>query len=228
VGEKVSQGDLVRSGFWTGAVDTPFINVSIVAPGTRTVIKHPADEFGPEVKGLKARISLAKQSFEFGEPIETTFTIKNVSDERQIIWHSGFWPNHKLIVRDGADKEPQLTAAGSQRRSAFSPGGERDKNAPWEIAPGGEASTEGHYDLTKLYDLSKPGHYIVQCIYEERQTGWQGRLASNEAAFEIEWPPALRDPIGRSCCRWLLRATRIFGAIDRRCYLRSSQSTHST
>jgi hypothetical protein len=186
VSEKVAQGDRVRTGLWTGAVDTPFINVSIVEPGTRTVVKRRAGEFGPEVKGLKASVSLAKSSFAVGEPIETTFTVKNVSDARQIIWHSGFWPNHQLIVRDAAGNEPSLTADGSKRRKAFSPGGERGKNAPWETAPGSEDSTEGRYDLTKLYDLSKPGRYTVQCIYEERQTGWQGRLASNEAAFEIK------------------------------------------
>jgi hypothetical protein len=46
VSEKVSQGDRVRTSFWTGAVDTPFINVSIVEPGARTVIKRPADAQG--------------------------------------------------------------------------------------------------------------------------------------------------------------------------------------
>jgi hypothetical protein len=42
------------------------------------------------------------------------------------------------------------------------------------------------YDLTKLYDLARPGRYSVQYIYEEKQpTGWQGRLPSNAAAFEV-------------------------------------------
>jgi hypothetical protein len=40
VSEKIAQGDRVRTGFWTGAVDTPFINVSIVEPGTKTVVKR--------------------------------------------------------------------------------------------------------------------------------------------------------------------------------------------
>lgn len=39
VSEKVAEGDRTRRGFWTGSVDLPFVNVSVVEPGTRTVIK---------------------------------------------------------------------------------------------------------------------------------------------------------------------------------------------
>jgi hypothetical protein len=46
--------------------------------------------------------------------------------------------------------------------------------------------TEGKYDLTRLYDLRRPDRYTVQYIYEEEhQGGWQGRLPSNVAAFEL-------------------------------------------
>ncbi len=186
ISEKVAKGDRVRTGFWTGTVDTPFINVRIVEPGTRTVIKRPAADYGTEVHGLRARISLVKQVYAAGERIDTSYSVKNVSAEKQVIWHSGFWANHQILVRDAAGMEPQLTAFGAERRKAFSPGGKRDKNVPVELAPGEEDATEGRYDLTKLYDLSQPGRYSVHCVYEEKQPGWQGRLPSNEAPFEIK------------------------------------------
>jgi RNA polymerase sigma factor (sigma-70 family) len=144
-----------------------------------------ADDFGPEVKGLRARVTLAREAFEVGQPIEASYTVKNVAKEEQTIWLSGFWPNHEIIVRDAAGKEPPLTTAGTQRRQAFAPGGDRDRNVPVKLPPGGEDATEGKYDLATLYDLSKPGRYTVQYFYEEKQGGWEGRLPSNVAAFEV-------------------------------------------
>ena len=145
----------------------------------------PADGFGAEVKGLRARVSLAKEKFPAGEPIAVRYVVKNVSQEEQTLWDSGFWPNHLIIVHDAAGKEPPLTAFGLQCRQAFSPGGERGKNARVKVPAGGEDATYERYDLTKLYDLSMPGRYTVQYVYEEKQGGWEGRLPSNEVAFEV-------------------------------------------
>ena len=144
------------------------------------------EEFGVEVNGLRARVTLARQKFAVGKPIEVAYAVKNVSKAEQVLWHSGFWPNHQILVRDADGKEPALTPRGKQCRDAFAPGGRRDKNVPWKVAADKEDATEGAYDLTKLYDLARPGRYTVQYVYEEKQTGgWQGRLPSNEAGFEI-------------------------------------------
>jgi RNA polymerase sigma factor (sigma-70 family) len=145
----------------------------------------PDDRFGPEVKGLRARVTLGKDRFEVGEPILVEYVVKNVSKEEQTLWHSGFWPNHQILVKDQGGKEPPLTVVGRQCRKAFSPGGLREKNLPWPVPAGGEASAYQKYDLTKFYDLSKPGRYTVLYVYEEKQGGWEGRLPSNEAAFEV-------------------------------------------
>jgi hypothetical protein len=147
--------------------------------------KKVADDFGPEVAGLRAKVALAKTQFTVGEAIEVKYAVKNVSQTDQVLWHSGFWPNHLILVMDAAGKEPTLTGLGQAGRQAFAPGGGRDKNVPWTVKPGAEDATEGNYDLTKLCDLSKPGRYKVQYIYEEKQKGWQGRLPSNEVEFEI-------------------------------------------
>ena len=167
--------DPLAKGSWNGTVK-----------GEDFVLKVVADDgFGPEVNGLKAKIVLAKAKIAAGAPVQAKYTVKNVSKSEQIIWHSGFWPNHQIIVRDADGKEPPLNAAGAAGRKAFSPGGDRFKNIAVKLAPGAEDDTEGAYDLTWVYDLSKPGRYTVQYIYEEKQGGWEGRLPSNEAAFEI-------------------------------------------
>jgi RNA polymerase sigma factor (sigma-70 family) len=167
------------------------------------------DDFGPEVKGLRAKVTLGKRQFEVGEPIPATYVVKNVSKNEQTLWHSGFWPNHLVLIHDAQGKEPSLTREGKQRRDAFAPGGKRGKNAPWNLKPGSEDTTEpelfdldpqrlrwnlkpgsedtteGNYDLATLYDLSRAGRYSVQYIYEEKQGGWEARLPSNKAAFRI-------------------------------------------
>jgi RNA polymerase sigma factor (sigma-70 family) len=155
------------------------------APPGGPAPKLPADDFGPEVKGLRAKITLPKKKFTVGAEIPVTYTVKNVSKVEQTLWHSGFWPNHLILVRDAGGKEPPLTALGQQDRKAFAPGGDRWKNVAVKVPAGGEDAAYEKYDLAKLYDLSAPGRYTVQYIYEEKQGGWEGRLPSNEAAFEV-------------------------------------------
>ena len=168
------------------AVDTNRSRV-LSAPAPIPSRARVAQELGVEVNGLRAKVTLARSKFAVGQPIEVAYAVKNVSKVEQVLWHSGFWPNHQILVRDVAGKEPPLTLMGQQGRDAFAPGGGRGKNVPWKVEPGKEDATEGACDLTKLYDLTRPGRYTVQYVYEERQAGgWQGHLPSNEAEFEIQ------------------------------------------
>jgi beta-lactamase regulating signal transducer with metallopeptidase domain len=171
--------ETVLKDVWTGDATPPLVEISLVEPAAMT------DRFGDEVNGLRAKISLATQKFLIGEPIEMKYAVKNVSSAEREIWHSGFWPNHLILVRDADGKEPPLTWMGQRYREVFSPGGSRDKNAPVAMPPGGEDAAYEKYDLTKLYELTKPGKYTVEYIYEEKQGGWEGRLPSNMAAFEL-------------------------------------------
>jgi uncharacterized protein (TIGR03067 family) len=143
------------------------------------------EDFGPEVKGLRAKVSLVKNKVEVGAAVLAAYVVKNVSREEQTLWHSGFWPNHLIVVKDADGKEPPLTEHGKERRRVFSPGGERLRNVAVKVPAGGEDAAYEKYDLTRHYDLSRPGRYTVQYVYEEKQGGWEGRLPSNEAAFEI-------------------------------------------
>jgi len=167
------------AGSWTGTVVSNELTVRVLPN------RSDLSGFGP-VHGLCARLSFAREQFAAGEAITPTYEVMNVSKDGVTIWHSGFWPNHRIIVRDGTGREAPLTKEGQQRRKAFSPGGGRDKNVAVTLAAGGRDTTQGSYDLTKLYDLSRPDRYTVEYVYEDRQPGgWQGRLPSNVPHFVV-------------------------------------------
>src|SRR5205085_1601682 len=86
--------------------------------------------FGREVKGLRAKITLKKPRFLVGEPIQVHYVVRNVASVAQTIWHSGFWPNHLVLVKEANGKEAPLTGVGQAVRHAFAPDGVRDKNFP--------------------------------------------------------------------------------------------------
>jgi RNA polymerase sigma factor (sigma-70 family) len=162
------------AGSWTGSVTSNELTLLVAAE----------EDFGPEVNGLRAKAPLQSHRFPVGGPIQVGFTVKNVSPQPQVVWHSGYWPNHQVVVQDAAGKEPPLTPRGEQVRKAFAPGGERGKNVPAEVLPGHE-DLESWQDVTTLYDLTRPGRYRVRVVYEEKQGGWQGRLPSAWAEFEV-------------------------------------------
>ena len=152
------------------------------------------DDFGPEVNGLRAKVTLAKNKFEVGEAVPATYVVKNVSKKEQTLWRSNFFNNNLIVVKDAAGKEPPLSELGRQCRRWFTPDvalSASAMNFRSRVPVGGEelAYEPAYYpkcDLTKLYDLSKLGRYTVQYIYEGKHTGaWEGQLPSNEAAFEI-------------------------------------------
>ena len=159
--------------------------VHVVSALAADIPGDPLKDFGAEVKGLRTKVSLVKAVIAAGQPVEIRFVKRNVSKENLVVWHSGFWPNHQIVVKDAQGKDAVLTAFGKQTRDAFSPGGHRDKNYSIELKPDTEDATEGSQDLLRCFDLSKLGKYTVELIYEEKQGGWEGRVVSNTASFEI-------------------------------------------
>lgn len=137
--------------------------------------------FGPVAKsGLRSKISLAQKQYKVGAPIVVQYEIRNFGKQPATVWHSGFWPNHLIVVKDAAGKEPPLTAFGKQTRNAFSPNGPRDKNYPVKLTPGQGDKTLGKYDLRMLFDLSTPGKYTVEYVYDEGDP-----VNSNVVKFEV-------------------------------------------
>jgi hypothetical protein len=116
-----------------------------------------------------------------GKPIVLRLEVQNAGSKDVLLRHAGFWPNHRLIVRDASGAEPARLAKGKAAAAAFSPRGPRDKNVDWPLAPGKIDASEGAYDLGELFDLSKGGAYSVQVEYEEDIA-----FATNRLAFTIE------------------------------------------
>src|SRR5262249_13418330 len=138
-------------------------------------VAEKGEDFGPEVKGLRARVTLSQAQYEVGEPIPVSYVVKNVSAANVQLWHCGFWPNHEIRVPDGNGREPRVRKLGQERRAAFAPRGGRDRNTPITLTPGAEDIAYEAYDLGKHFDLSRPGRYTVQYFYEDYHGGWEGR-----------------------------------------------------
>jgi hypothetical protein len=124
-------------------------------------------EWGEDAAGLRSRIWTDKLRFGKHEPIVVHYAIQNVADKPLTVWHSGFWPNHRIDLT-GPDGQPaKFVAGGEARRKAFSPGGTREKNAPLTLQPGATDDAYEAYNLRDIYVLSAPGKYLVQYIYQE-------------------------------------------------------------
>jgi|GEM_PF-3409414 len=142
--------------------------------------------WGMPVKGLSANITMAKDQYKVGDPIPVIYTKMNVSMDQDIdVWDAGFWPNHKIFVRDKDGNDVDPTAKGEKLAKAFAPGGDRDKNLKATIGPRMTRSPLERYNLQELFKLDTPGTYSVQIVYEEYKGGWEGRLWSNPYKFTV-------------------------------------------
>ncbi|MDX2036463.1 MAG: hypothetical protein SFX72_07415 [Isosphaeraceae bacterium] len=118
------------------------------------------------------------------QPCAIELTMKNTTDKTFRIMLAGFWPNHRIILRDQAGQPPDLTEHGRLCVSVFSPGGPRDKNAPHDILPG-KTYTYKTPDLAKVYQL-RPGRYTVEVVYEEIVEGKRDRISSSPFDLTVQ------------------------------------------
>jgi hypothetical protein len=126
--------------------------------------------WGTPSSGLKSRIWVKRATFGPGDPIEIHYEIQNASREEQAVWHSGFWPNHRIDVTGPDGKPAKLTERGAEVRAAFDPDGPRSKNFGRKLAPGESDAAWEAYDLRGLYLLARPGAYKVQYVYQQGAT----------------------------------------------------------
>lgn len=141
-------------------------------------------EWGREANGLRSRIWADKLRFNMTEPIVVHYAIKNASDKPATVWHSGFWPNHRIDVT-GPDGQPAKFADGGEARwKAFTPGGMREKNAPFTLQPGAIDDAYVAYNLRDIFALAAPGEYRVQYVYQEAKE--DAPLVSNELRIGVE------------------------------------------
>ncbi len=136
---------------------------------------HTDGTWGQSSNGLIAKIWSEKEEFIVGEPIVVHYIVKNIADKDIMTWHSGFWPNHLLVVMLPDGKKVTSQDLGLR----FDPGGIREKNVPWPIRPGNMDDAQPSYDISRIFDMSSSGGYSVQYLYEEYQGDWEGKLYSN-------------------------------------------------
>jgi hypothetical protein len=135
--------------------------------------------------GLRSKISLieARQN---EDAIFLKYQVQNVSSTEQIVWHSGFWVNHKIVAQDKTGNDVPRTPAGESVNRSFAPNGNRFKNAPFPLSPGEIDGTWDPIDVRALFFFPQSGKYSLIIIYEEYQPGgWRGRLESNTLKLYI-------------------------------------------
>lgn len=141
-------------------------------------------EWGKEAGGLRSRIWADKSRFDKTEPILIHYAIQNSSAKPATVWHSGFWPNHRIDVT-GPDGQPAKFADGGEARwKAFTPGGMREKNAPFTLQPGAIDDAYVAYNLRDIFAIATPGEFRVQYVYQEAKE--DPPLVSNELRITIE------------------------------------------
>lgn len=143
---------------------------------------------GSQIASLALKLEKATYRQKDTEPIKAQLTFRNrLFDESITIWSSGFWTNHRLIVKDERGKESlELTDLGKKYMGMFSPkGGPRDKNAPIVVPPGESHIERVPGDLKQLYKF-KPGKYTLQVLYEDTRPPTPLRVFSNRVEFTIE------------------------------------------
>lgn len=124
-----------------------------------------SEVWGNETGGLIASLNADKTLFHPEEPILVRFQIKNISDRPQTVWHSGFWPNHRLIVKDSKGDNVPLTALGEQTRAVFGSDTLRRKNFAVTLAPGKIDTPYGPYDLRNYFQIGDSATLRVRCLY---------------------------------------------------------------
>lgn len=117
-------------------------------------------------------------------PILLSCALRNRSNETVVVWLSGFWTNHRVVVKNDRHEIQPLTAAGKQHAAAFSHGGSRFKNVPYELGPGETYPYNISLDIHDLYIL-RSGRYTVEVVYEDRQAPDPVSVTSPRLSFEI-------------------------------------------
>ncbi|MDG3003876.1 hypothetical protein [Paludisphaera mucosa] len=130
----------------------------------------PADAgrpWGGPSDGLRSRIRLETTPARPDDPIIVRYEIQNVDRRGRTVWHSGFWPNHRIDVTRPDGEPAPSTPAGLSLRRAFDPEGPREKNAGRNLEPGEVDAAWEPVDVRGLYALLAPGAYRIRVVYQE-------------------------------------------------------------
>ena len=93
----------------------------------------------------------------------------------------GFWPNHRLVVKDKQGHEAEKTDQWRNKRFGVS-----DRSGPIVIKPGKSFDYGKHpVDLAPLYTLP-PGDYTVRVTYDEPSPSARMKVSSKSIDFTVE------------------------------------------
>ena len=135
-------------------------------------------------KACELVTSLASKSFKPGGAIDLSKEFKNDTASAVTFWECGFWPNHRVTVKDGRGVEPKLTDHGRKTRGQFLKGS--DLTIPVLLKPGMSYDYgKWRLDLTTLYTLP-PGDYTVEILYHEKFPRDAMMVSSKAIRFSIQ------------------------------------------
>ena len=169
---------LARGAAWLRPDDSSrLVEARAVTPGRDSDGGRPADA----PKGVELVASLPKKVFDRGEAIELSLEFRNDSDSPVTFVECGFWPNHRVVVKDKQGHEAELTEEGRRRRTSGS-----DRSGPIVIKPGKSFDYGKHpVDLAPLYTLP-PGDYTVRVTYDEPSPSARMKVSSKSIDFTVE------------------------------------------
>lgn len=123
--------------------------------------------WGEESEGFRSRIWLDEAPKAADSPVVIHYEIQNVSKEDQTVWHSGFWPNHRIDVKGPDGKLAAMSAGGELVRKAFDPEGRREKNVPFNLTPGKSDDSWEAYDVRGIFPMADAGASTIQYVYQQ-------------------------------------------------------------
>jgi hypothetical protein len=141
--------------------------------------------WGKESDGFRSRIWLEAAPKGAKDAVKVHYEIRNTSKDEQVVWHSGFWPNHRIDVKDADGELAPMTERGKFMRKTYDPKGRRRKHSPRKLAPGATDSAWEAYDVRELFPMADPGTYTIQYVYQQ---GPMKPVESNVLEVDVPGP----------------------------------------
>lgn len=184
----------IRRGFWLGTAVTPFVNVSIVPPGTRTVIKRAEDVGAVEKEGVRFEIVVKDSDWPIpenrpGNSSTTPLRLRITNGSDKPLRFSGFDTlSVELQDKDGKEaarwKGPYATLRSRPPAECDFPLVMPGKSVTFEIRTGLFWPTPDERTLFfrwwhasgspgYFYEQLQPGPHKMRIVYENRRETFQ-------------------------------------------------------
>jgi hypothetical protein len=141
------------------------LGAALPATASTTPESQPGDNaWGVVIDGLRSRIWIGQMRIGTKAAILVHYEIQNASDGEKVVWHSGFWPNHRIQVTAPNGHPAAMTRLGEQTRK-IADSGIVEKNYPVSLRPGTTDTDWPVLNLRDYFRMDAPGEYTVQYLY---------------------------------------------------------------